>query len=219
MIENPAEHARFNMTHQQIRPWNVNDVRVLDAIIAVPREAFVPEAYRGVAFVDAELPLPNGRSMPSPKIEAKMLQALAIQPEDNILVVGTGSGYLTACLAKLGGKVTSIDSDADSVEAATARLDELGIGNASLSVAAPMETLPKGPYDAVVITASLPQRDDRFEKILKVGGRLFVVIGQAPAMEACLISRIGDDEWRCDSLFETELEPLDGTAQPESFDF
>lgn len=219
MHENSENLARFNMIHQQIRPWNVSDGRVLDVLREVPREAFVPAAYRGVAFADMEIPLPSGHSMMAPKLVAKLLQGLAIRPKDNILEIGTGSGYITACLAKLGGYVTSIDLDVDSIEAASKRLIGLGIRNVSLKVSDAMESIPGGSYDVIVVTGSLPQRIDRFEAALSIGGRLFAVIGQSPLMEACFITRLGERDWSCEPHFETDLAPLEHHLPAQSFIF
>lgn len=219
MTENPIELARFNMIQQQVRPWSVIDNRVLDVMMEVPREHFVPEAYRSVAFADIEIPLPSGRTIPSPKIEAKMLQALAVKPEDTVLVIGVGSGYLAACLAKLGKYVVSIDPDEDAAKNAAARLEALGIDNAEISLFDINEDLPRGKYDAILFTSSLIEWDERFERLMNVGGRLFVVTGQSPTMEAGLITRTEEREWRYTSLFETDLEPMDKIPLPESFNF
>ena len=219
MIDTITERARHNMIEQQIRPWNVIDDKVLEVMSEIPREKFVPEEYRSVAFADVEIPLPNGRKMASPKIEAHMLQALDIKPEDNILVIGTCTGYLTACLAKLGGKVVSVDSDAEALETVQERLDSLNIKNASVSAMDLVEEFPGGRFDAILLTSSLPEWDERLERLMSVGGRLFVIIGQPPAMEAGLVSRTGEHEWRYNSLFETELESLNQTPVPESFQF
>lgn len=219
MNQNSVELARFNMIHQQIRPWNVSDARVLGVLDTIPREAFVPAAYRGVAFADMEIPLPSGHSMMAPKLVAKLLQGLAIRPKDNILEIGTGSGYLTACLAKLGGYVTSIDMDAEAIAAATKRLNGLGFRNVSLKAGDAMEAIPGGSFDIIVIGGSIPHRDERFERALTNGGRLFAVIGQSPLMDACFITRLGDDEWRYEPKFETDLAPLDNCTPSQSFVF
>lgn len=216
---NPTEYARFNMIHQQIRPWNVNDNRVLTILSQLPREEFVPETYRGAAFADTQIPLDNGHSMMEPKLVGRLLQTLAIQPKDNILEIGTGSGYLTACLAKLGGYVTSVDIDEETIETAEKHLGKQGIRNVSLKVVDALAGLPGGAYDIIVVTGSLPHRNIRFESALTLGGRMFAVLGQSPLMEACLITRLGDEQWRCDSLFETELAPLENTVHAKAFVF
>lgn len=219
MYKNNADRARFNMVHQQIQTWNVFDDRVLDVLSDVPREDFLPEAYRSMAYFDVEIPMEAERPIPAPKIEAKMLQALAVQPGDNILEVGTGSGFVTACLAKMGGHVTSTVSSAERAESLNEQLDGFGIGNVSFAVANMLDEVPHGPYDAIVVNGSLHEHDEGLQKRLKIGGRLFVVVGEGPAMEACLITRVESNEWQCDSLFETELPPFEEAAPTETFSF
>ena len=214
------ERARHNMIEQQIRPWEVVDQRVLDILQAVPREVFVPGGYRGLAFADIEVPLGHGESMLTPKIEAKLLQALEIQSTDRVLEVGTGSGYLTACLAQLGGHVVTIDLHSDFVEQARSRLAGLGIGNVEYLTGDVFVTeLPAAPFDVIAVTGSLPIPSERLEGLLNDGGRLFAVIGEPPAQEAQLVTRIRERVFRRERLFETVVPPLQNAPRPEAFVF
>ena len=214
------DRARHNMIEQQIRPWEVMDQRVLDVLQAVPREAFVPGGYRGLAFADIEVPMGHGEVMLAPKIEAKLLQALAIQPTDRVLEVGTGSGYLTACLARLGGHVVTIDLHADFTEQARGRLTELGIGNVEYLTGDVFATeLAGAPFDAIAVTGSLPLPSDRLEGLLNDGGRLFAVVGEPPAQEAQLVTRVREGVLRRENLFETVIPPLQNAPRPEAFVF
>ena len=214
------ERARHNMIEQQIRPWEVMDQRVLDTLQAVPREAFVPGGYRGLAFADIEVPIGHGEVMLPPKIEAKLLQALAVQPTDRILEVGTGSGYLTACLARLGGHVVTIDLHDDFVQQAQVRLADLGIGNVEyLTGNVFAADFPSAPFDVIAVTGSLPVPVARLEDLLNDGGRLFAVVGEPPAQEAQLVSRIREGVVRREALFETVVPPLAHAPRPEAFVF
>ena len=214
------ERARHNMIAQQIRPWEVIDKRVLDALQVIPREDFVPGGYRGLAFADIEIPIGHGEAMLMPKIEAKLLQALAIQPTDRVLEVGTGSGYLTACLARLGGHVVTIDLHGDFTAQARGRLSRLGIGNVEYLTGDAFGTELTGvPFDVIAVTGSLPLPSERLEGLLNDGGRLFVVVGEPPAQEAQLVTRIRDGVMRREGLFETVIPPLQNAPRPEAFVF
>ncbi|MFN2349933.1 MAG: protein-L-isoaspartate O-methyltransferase [Thioalkalivibrio sp.] len=215
------EQARFNMVEQQIRPWDVLDQNVLDVIEQTPRELFVVEEHLGLAYADIEIPLGHGEAMMSPKVEARMLQALNVQPTDVCLEVGTGSGYVTCCLAKLGAQVDSVDLHDDFKYAAMKRLEALGITNTALRQgdAATGWTVQRERYDAIAVTGSLPEYRDCFERQLNVGGRLFVVVGEAPVMEAMIITRLGENEFSREILFETCLKPLVGTEAKPHFVF
>ena len=214
------ERARHNMIEQQIRPWEVMDQRVLDTLQATPREAFVPGGYRGLAFADIEVPIGHGEVMLAPKIEAKLLQALAIQPTDRVLEIGTGTGYLTACLARLGGHVVTIDLHGDFTEQARGRLAELGIGNVEYMTGDAFTTdLAAAPFDVIAVTGSIPLPSDRLEGLLNDGGRLFAVVGEPPAQEAQLVTRIREGVLRREDLFETVIPPLQNAPRPEAFVF
>lgn len=213
------QHAREQMIEQQIRGWEVLDPRVLDVMSAVPRERFVPAGYRRLAFADIMVPLPAGQVMMKPNVEGRMLQALAVETGDTALDVGTGSGFSSACLAALGAKVTSIDVHAELVEHAAAIHGELGFSNVRTEVADAAALNASDKYDVIAVTGSTPVYEKRFAEALRVGGRLFAVVGEAPVMEALLITRTGPDAWLRESLFETELPALEGFSVPARFEF
>jgi protein-L-isoaspartate(D-aspartate) O-methyltransferase len=220
MVEASFEKARFNMVEQQIRPWEVLDQRVLDLIGKLPREAFVPAEYRQLAYADTEIPYGNGQSMMAPKIEARMLQALNIQPDDKVMEVGTGTGYVTACLANLGKSVVSLEIDATLLEQAQANLEAQGIKNVDLYGDDVFEgAIAQTPFDAIAVTGSLPVMAEELKQLLRVGGRMFVVTGESPVMEASLITRVSQDAWRTEELFETELGALTNAPQADKFSF
>ena len=215
-----TERARFNMIEQQIRPWEVLDDRVLTVIARTPREAFVPDAYRGLAFADISIPLGHGQAMMPPKLEARLLQSLELNPDDDILEIGTGSGYLSACLARLGARVHSVDLFEDFIDTARARLDAHGIGNVTLDVRnAATGWQDERRFDAIAVTGSLPVLHRGFHDALSVGGRLFVIVGTPPVMEARLITRSSETEWCETRLFETSVPPLIDAPRPEAFRF
>ncbi|MEW8315392.1 MAG: protein-L-isoaspartate O-methyltransferase [Candidatus Thiodiazotropha endolucinida] len=222
MMANSFEKARFNMVEQQIRPWEVLDPRVLSLMESLPREHYVPQSYRDLAYADIEVPIGQGQKMMFPRIEAKLMQALAIQPSDKVLEVGTGSGYLTACLANLAQEVVSIDFHNEFTEQAKEKLGQQGIRNFTLingdALADPLE---EGPFDTIAVTGSLPtsQQAEIFRQQLNVGGRLFVVIGTAPVMECMLITRHADKIFQEESILETELAPLINAPAPVVFEF
>ncbi len=215
-----VEQARFNMIEQQVRPWDVLDPKVLDLMQAMPREAFVPANYKGLAYADIEVPLGNGEVMLAPKIVGRMLQAVDIDNHDIALEVGTGSGYLTALLAKGCRKVFSVDIDPAMTDLAKRNLEAQRIDNVVLETGdAAQGWNAHAPYDIIIITGSLPELPEDFEKSLNRGGRLVAVVGDAPVMEAVLITRTSDTEWSRETLFETELRPLANVPQPQRFIF
>jgi len=205
-----TELARENMIQQQVRCWDVSDPRVLRVLHSVPREYFVAPEFARLAFADTSLPLDaaSNQTMLKPQLEGRILQALAAGPDDRALEIGTGSGYLTACLARLAQHVTSIDSSAARVAAAEARLDELGITNCDLHVQDVYRRADAHGFDVIAVTGSIRAYDPRFEQWLNPGGRCFVVIGTRPAMEACLIKRDQDGSVAVESLFETVIPSL-----------
>lgn len=214
------EQARFNMIEQQIRPWDVLNQQVLDLLTKVKRENFVPQMYRTLAFVDMEIPLGHGEAMMSPKLEARILQELAIKPTDIILEVGTGSGYVTALLAELGQHVHSVDIVPEFKTLASVKLQIQEITNVSLEVGDASRGWSRhGKYDVILITGSLPVLPDTFMRDLKTGGRLFAVTGDAPAMTAQLITCVAEDAFNTVTLFETSIPPLKNAVQPERFVF
>ncbi|GMQ88141.1 MAG: protein-L-isoaspartate O-methyltransferase [Gammaproteobacteria bacterium] len=214
------EQARFNMVEQQIRTWDVLDDRILDILSSTPREDFVPEQYRTLAFTDMSVPLPHDQVMMPPKLEGKLLQSLTIQPTDQILEIGTGSAYVTACLARLGSSVHSVDLYDDFTEQAEARLKQHKIANVALATgdaAAGWES--DTAFDVIAVTGSLPVLHQGFHTLLSPGGRLFVIVGKPPIMQAVLITRVGDQEWNRESLFETSVPALVNAPEPEAFRF
>ncbi len=214
------KQARFNMIEQQIRTWEVLDERVLSLLNQVPREDFVPESERELAFADAFIPLAHGQQMMQPKIEARLVQTLNIVPTDSVLEIGTGSGYLTALLAKSAKHVYSVDIFSDFVESARSKLAAHDMRNVTLETGDASKGWDKhGPYDVIAVTGSLPILTDTFQKLLKIGGRLFVVVGESPIQEALLIRRAGEQEWHTESLFETYLPALINAPQPQRFVF
>lgn len=212
------EEARHNMIVQQIRPWNVLDDDVLDLIQRLPREDFVPAQYKEHAFTDMNIPLGNGQEMMSPKLEGYMVQALKIQPQDKVLEIGTGSGYVTALMAGQARHVVSVDIDADAQKLAAEKLAAHQIANVTLEVGNAAQGWDnQKPYDVIAITGSLPVLPESFQRDLNVGGRLFAVVGDAPAMEVILITRVGDNEWSHQVLLETDIPALIDALEPERF--
>ena len=220
MSEMNVEQARFNMIEQQVRTWEVLDQRVLNVMAAVPRERFVPERYQALAFADIQIPIGEGQVMMEPKLEGRVLQALALQPTDHVLEVGTGSGYLTACLAKLAAHVVTVEKSRALSEAAHARLDALGLRNVVFRIGdAAGGWADDGQFDAIALTGACPKVPEVYKHQLKVGGRLFVVVGEEPIMEALLITRLGAQEWSSESLFDTKLPLLEGVRPEQHFVF
>jgi len=218
MADMNLEQARQNMINQQIRTWEVLDQRVLDTLLRVPREEFVPPEYRNLAFTDTEIPLGHGQLMMAPKIEARMLQALNVQPFDTVLEVGTGSGYVTAVLASLGRHVFSVEIVPELKEAAEQRLKSQGIVNVSLDTGDAADGwAQRGTFDVIAVTGSLPIYNEKFQEQLNVGGRLFVVVGEPPVMDALLVTRVDKEQFRRESLFDTSIAPLLNARRPQQF--
>lgn len=208
--------ARENMVEQQIRPWDVLDVRVLDTLARLPREAFVAESLRGLAYADTALPLGHGETMLKPVLEGRILQALLPAATESVLVIGAGSGYLTACLARLAREVVGIERHTDLAEAAQARLATQGFGNATVRAADAFEWNPGRSFDVICVTGAVATIPARFVEWLNPGGRMFVVHGQSPAMEAALVHRTVNGS-RVESLFETDLPYLAGAKPVPAF--
>ncbi|MGB5210359.1 MAG: protein-L-isoaspartate O-methyltransferase [Gammaproteobacteria bacterium] len=211
--------ARAQMISQQLRTWEVSDQRVLDVMADMPRELFVPEPLKSLAYADISIPLGDGHQMLQPKIQARILQAVAPLPTDSVLEVGTGCGYLTACLARLAGSVLSLDIDPECTRQAAARLAQSGDDNVQLETADAMSAEFERSFDVIVIGGSLPVYDHRFEKMLSPGGRLFVVVGAGPAREARLVTRGSGEGCAREVLFETDIAPLHNAPQPDAFVF
>jgi protein-L-isoaspartate(D-aspartate) O-methyltransferase len=214
-----TEFSREQMVSQQVRAWSVLDERVLDLLLHVPRERFVPGEWRAVALADAAIPLGHGQAMLTPQVVGRILQALDLRPDDEVLEIGTGSGYLTACLAGLARSVRSLEIFGDLAEAAARNLHDAGVRNATVATMDGSKLDQTEAYDAVIVTASLPLYDERFERALRIGGRLFVVVGESAAMEARLVRRVEADAWATTSLFETRIEPLVNARRREAFRF
>jgi protein-L-isoaspartate(D-aspartate) O-methyltransferase len=211
--------ARRQMVDQQIRTWEVLDPRVLDAMSEVPREAFVPAEYRQLAFADAPIPVGFGQSMLAPKVQGRILQALGINAEDSVLEIGSGSGYLSAALALLGAATHSIDIHPGLIALARENLRAVPEAQVTFEVRDAFDAAPLGEFDVIAVTGSLPVYDSRFERSLKIGGRLFAVIGAAPVMDAVLVRRVDSNEWIRESLFETVIEPLINATAAQKFVF
>lgn len=209
--------ARETMVEQQVRPWDVFDSAVLEAIATVPRERFVAESHRALAYSDLELPLGHGETMLKPVIEGRILQALSVRDHEDVLEIGTGSGYLTACLARLARDVVSIERHADLAEAAHARLQALGVANVRVQTADAFAWSSDRKFDAIVVGGAVDVVPASFSAWLRPGGRMFVVHGRAPAMEAALAHAESDGRTRVESLFETVLPYLVGGAPAPEF--
>lgn len=216
------EQARLNMVENQVRPWEVLDARVLDVISRVHREDFVDAAHCQLAFADLCLPLGHGEVMMKPVVEGRVLQALALQPTDQVLEIGTGSGFLTACMATLSAQVTSLDIHADFIAAATKRLLAAGIANATLITGEAVNAWqPQGLFDALVVTGAVSEIPARWLSWLKPGGRALIVHGQSPVQHATLLihEHEGAGRYREEVLFETDLPYLTHAEPPQRFVF
>jgi protein-L-isoaspartate(D-aspartate) O-methyltransferase len=213
------EQARFNMVEQQVRTWEVLDQDVLDLLFAIRREEFVPEPYRLLAFADLEIPLRPGVSMWSPKMEARVLQELALESGESVLEIGTGSGYFAALLAGMGARVTSVEIDPELSAEARSRLVRSGAGAVELEVGDGARGWGDLTFDAIVLTGSTPVLPERFTQQLNPGGRVFAVVGDAPAMSARLVRWVAPGELVTRTLFETVLPPLLNAAVPAHFEF
>jgi protein-L-isoaspartate(D-aspartate) O-methyltransferase len=213
------EHARYNMVEQQIRTWDVLDQDVLDLLFAVRREEYVPAPYRTLAFADFEIPLPHGARMWTPKMEARVIQELMLRPNDRVLEIGTGSGYLTALLASEAADVTSVEIDAAMAGDARTRLARFGFANARVEVGDGARGFGNDSYDVIVLTGSTPLLPDRFFEQLTAGGRVFAVIGEHPAMTARLVRTDAPGARTSLDLFETVIAPLQNALAPARFEF
>jgi protein-L-isoaspartate(D-aspartate) O-methyltransferase len=214
------EQARFNMVEQQIRPWEVLDQGVLDLLYAVPREDFVPAAFRALAFADMEIPIGEGEKMMAPKIEARLLQELALRKTDRVLEVGTGSGYLTALLARCAAHVNSLEIRPALAAFGRANLERHGADNVTLEVGDGARGDPKrAPYDVIVLTGSTPLLPAACREQLAPGGRLFAVVGEPPVMVARLVTCSAPGAFAAVDLFDTVLAPLVNAEQPPRFQF
>ncbi len=207
-----VEHARHAMIEQQVRPWDIVDLQVLAAMSAVPRENFVPPAYRDLAFADTELPIGHGETMFKPVLEGRMLQGLKLQPNDEVLEIGTGTGFITACLASLCRSMVTVDLHADFIAHAKDRLAALDLNNVRYEQADALAFNPGQQFDAIAVTGAVTDVPQAFLDWLRPGGRLFIIRGQSPVQEAVCLTRTAQG-FDTESLFETDIPYLVG-AQP-----
>ncbi|HUX26621.1 MAG TPA: protein-L-isoaspartate O-methyltransferase [Burkholderiales bacterium] len=215
-----VEQARLNMIEHQIRPWEVLDQNVLDLLYAVKREDFVPAAYRMLAFSDMEIPIGLGEHMWPPKLEARVLQELAVKPTDQVLEVGTGSGYFTALLARRAQHVYSVEIQPDLKASAEAKLNGAGVANVTVELGDAARGWTKhAPYDVIVLTGSTPVLPQQLLQQMKTGARLFAVVGDPPVMAARLITCTGEGVYSSIDLLETRIAPLSNALAGERFSF
>jgi protein-L-isoaspartate(D-aspartate) O-methyltransferase len=218
------EQARHNMIEQQIRTWDVLDTDVLKTLVAVRREAFVPLAYQSLAFVDTEIPLPCGQNLLSPKLEARLLQEAKLDGTERVLEIGAGSGYMAALLARHAAHVVTVEIEPELKQLAERNLKAYGIANVSVELGDgalgwPGNGTSSAPFDVIVLSGSVPVMPEALLTQIRVGGRILGVVGEAPAMSACLITRTADDAWDTKKLFETSIKPLRNAVKPSSFHF
>lgn len=218
------EQARFNMIEQQIRPWDVLDPEVLELLVTVKREAFVPAAYKSLTFMDTEIPLPCGENMLTPKVEARILQEAAIKKHENVLEIGAGSGYMAALLAHKARHVTTVEIEPELEKMAQKNLSDYGVTNVDVVLGDGAQGWigcgkNSAPYDVIVISGSLPVLPDAFLQQIKVGGRILAVIGEAPVMSAQVITRVSEVSYQTVNIFETTIKPLRNATVPSHFKF
>ncbi len=214
------EQARLNMIEQQIRTWEVLDMDVLDLLNEIHRENFVPDAYQDLAFADTHIPIGHDQTTMTPKVEARLLQSIAVNPDETVLEVGTGCGYLTTLLAKSAKHVKSVDIYPDFITAANDRIIKTDLTNIELECMDAYSLVDQTEkYDVIVLTASIPAMDERFINLLNDGGRMFAIIGESPAMEACVVTKQNESDYSVESIFETDSPALIGSEQKETFEF
>jgi protein-L-isoaspartate(D-aspartate) O-methyltransferase len=217
------EKARFNMIEQQIRTWDVLDLDILDLLLVVKRETFVPAEYKSLAFMDTQIPLPGGEFMFTPKLEARILQEIQLKKHENVLEIGAGSGYMAALLAHKGRHVTTVEIDPTLKAMAEKNLTDYGVTNVEVALGNGAQGWPKNGtealYDVIVISGSLPVLPEAFLKQLKVGGRIFAIVGESPVMCAEVITRVSDTAYNTAKVFETDVKPLREALAPSHFVF
>ena len=214
------ERARYNMVEQQVRPWEVLDSKVLSLLEDIQREDFVPVRYRKLAFADLNIPLAHDQVMMKPVVEGRMLQAIDVKTDETVLEIGTGSGFITACLALLARHVVSVEIFEELSDAAQSTLKEKEVHNIDLFVGDVMSGWqPEQAHDVVVVTGSVASVPEHFRGWVNPGGRLFVLTGDSPAMEASLFTRLNASDWREESLFETDLPRLVNSSHSPEFEF
>ena len=210
--------VREQMIEQQVRAWDVLDERVLQILRKVPRDQFTPDQQRFRAYADAEVPLPHDQHMLRPSVVGRLLQALELSGKEHVLEIGTGSGFVTACLRTAAAQVRSLEIYPSLAEMARRNLAALGL-DVDVVTADALEVNTGNRYGAIAVTASLPVYVEHFQQQLEIGGRLFVVVGEAPVMDARLIRRTGETSWSSESLFETVIDPLVNARRPPEFSF
>jgi protein-L-isoaspartate(D-aspartate) O-methyltransferase len=214
------EQARFNMIEQQIRPWEVLDPEVLDLLFVVKREDFVPAAYRNLAFADMEIPIGSGQVMLAPRVEARLMQELGIRNTDKVLEIGTGSGYMAALLAARADHVVTVESRPEIAEFARQNLERAGVANVTIEIGDGAKGwAQRGSYDAIVVSGALPSLPDALLKQLRLGGRLAAIVGEAPVMEAQLVTCSAEGVYNTINLFETVVPALDSGNAIHGFSF
>ena len=211
--------AREQMIEQQVRAWEVLEERVLEVMRQVPRELFVPQGQRYRAYADVEVPLACAQHMLRPSVAGRLLQALLPQPGEAVLEIGAGTGFVTACLRAMAAQVRSLEIFPELADAARRNLAALGMRDVEVLDADALNADSGARYGAIAVTASLPLYDARFERMLTPGGRLFVVVGEPPVMDARLVRRTAEDAWSVESLFETVIDPLVNAVRPPGFTF
>ena len=214
------ELARSNMIEQQIRTWEVLDLDILDLLNEIHREDFMPDEFKDLSFADIRIPLGHDQTTMTPKVEARLLQSIALQAEDSVLEIGTGCGYLTTLLAKSAKQVKSIDVYPDFISSASDKILKAEINNVELETVDAYDLLDRTEkYDVIIFTASLPKMDERFLNLLNDNGRIFAILGESPAMEACVLTKQSETNYSRKSFFEIDLPALIGTKQKEAFEF
>ncbi len=213
------DFARQMMIEQQVRTWEVFNPDVLNILSTMPREQFVPFGYEALAFADTQIPIGHGQSMLTPMLEGRILQTLELDGNENILEIGSGVGYLTACLSRLAQHITSLEIHDELGKRAAENLADAGVDNIELLSMDATQELPDRQFDVVVVGGSIQTFDTRFVDALTIGGLLFVIIGDAPAMEALMVRKTGENDWESECLFETELTPLINGSLATEFRF
>jgi len=214
------KQARKNVIEQQIRPWGGLNVRANQALMEIPRENFVPEEYQKLVFADIEIPLNKTDKMLSPKIEGRILDSLDLKGHENVLEIGTGSGYLTSVLSILSNSVTSIEADIDLHNLAKTKINKLKLNNITLKHESFLPAnFQNGEFDSIIIGCALPIINQDLKKLLNQDGKLFVVVGSKNQMHAMLVTRLNDNEWKSKSLFETHLDLMKGSEPSVKFTF
>jgi len=215
-----VEQARFNMIEQQVRPWNVEDSSVLELLASVKREDFVPLAHKALAFADLEIPLPGGQAMLPPRLQARLLQDLALQPTDKVLEIGTGSGYTTALMARQAQRVLSLEINPDIATLARANLQKANITNVEVRVAdGAAGAAADAPFDAILLGGSVTEVPQALLSQLKVGGRLIAVVGNEPIMHAMLIERTSQTHYKTTEKWDSNAPRLKNFPEPSAFKF